>query len=173
MSSAVGGNDEHGLISAFQHQECRIEPVYQNLTEILRTEIIEFWVNTGALFEERARQRVDQVAFVVRNGDDDLVGISTVNPARHGPDNQLYLEYRMFIHPAHRTIGMMRSVTRATRCFFDANPDVRGSARGMLICTENPKLMRPGIKRMFERSMWVYAGKDPRGFDLWRFIFTS
>ena len=79
----------------------------------------------------------------------------------------------MFIRAQDRVSGLMRKVTAVTRMFFDENKDLRGAASAMIICTENPKLMRPGLKRMFSNSVWKFAGKDPRGLDLWRFDFTN
>jgi hypothetical protein len=161
-------------MSAILHGDYRIEGVYQNLSDNLRNEVILFWLDNQALSDiAQARQRVDEVAFVVRSPANDLVGISTVFAAPYGANGDVYLHYRMFIHPAHRVPGLMRAITRATRCYFETNPDARGAARGMIICTENPKLMRSGVKRLFERSVWGYAGKDPRGFDVWKFTFPS
>jgi hypothetical protein len=68
---------------------------------------------------------------------------------------------------------MMRKMTQETRCFLDDNPPLRGDACGMILCTENPKLMRPGVRQLFERSVWDYQGTDARGLDVWRYLFTS
>ncbi len=38
---------------------------------------------------------------------------------------------------------------------------------GMLIVTEIPKLMRPGMRRSFQRHGYLYRGKTPRGLDRW------
>jgi hypothetical protein len=159
-------------MSAIVHQGYRIEPVYQKLTDNLRNEIVAFWLDNGALPEDRARQRVDQVAFVVRSSANDVAGISTVYAAPFGPDGDLYLYYRMFIAPAHRIPGLMQKVIRATRLFFDGNRALRAGARGMLIVTENPKLMHRSVRRLLER-VFEYAGTDQRGIDVWRFDFTS
>ena len=161
-------------MSAIRFQDYTIEPVYRKLTKHLRNEIVVFWLENGALADiHQARQRVDQVAFVVRNQEEDVVGISTVYSAPYGEDGALFLNYRMFIHPDHRVAGMMRAVTKATRCFFNDNQPLRETARGMIICTENRKLMRPGMREVFQRSVWNYVGKDQRGFDVWMFRFDS
>jgi len=38
---------------------------------------------------------------------------------------------------------------------------------GLLIVTENPKLMRPGMRKPFQRHGYRHAGKILRGSDLW------
>ena len=42
-----------------------------------------------------------------------------------------------------------------------------GTLAGMLIVAENSKLMRPGIKRYFERRGYLYRGRTGRGLNLW------
>ena len=161
-------------MSAIRYQDYTIEPVYRKLTKQLRNEIVVFWLENGALTDiHKAKQRVDQVVFVVRNREDDIVGISTVYSTPYGDDGETFLNYRMFLHPNHRVAGMMRAVTKATRCFFNDNQTHRGTTRGMIICTENRKLMRPGMKRVLLRSEWDYVGKDDRGFDVWMFRFAA
>jgi hypothetical protein len=162
------------LMSVTRHLGYTIEAVYQNITKNLRNEVIVFWLEYGALPDiNTALERVDQIACVVRSATGDVVGISTVYPAPHGPGSEPYLNMRMFIQPAHRVPGLMKKLTLATRCFFDSNCEARGGARGMLIYAENPKLMRPGARRQFEQSVWEYAGKDQRGVDIWKFTFNS
>ena len=161
-------------MSGIRYWDYTIEPVYRKLTKVARNEIITFWLENGALTDiHEAKRRADQVVFAVRNHEDDVVGISTVYPAPYGEDGETFLHYRMFIHPNDRVPGLMREMTSATRCFFASNRPLRDTARGMIIFTENPKLMGPGAKREFQRGGWDYAGKDQRGLDVWRFIFPS
>jgi hypothetical protein len=161
-------------MATIRHHDYRIEPVYQKLTESLRDEIIAFWMNNAAVWDsDEARERVDEVAVVVLGPTNKVVGVSSVFPAQFGADSEIYLNYRMFIQRSDRVPGLMKKVVKATRCYFDINPELRHSARGMLIFAENPKVMRQGIRRMFERSVWEYAGQDQRGLDIWRYDFVS
>jgi len=155
-------------------QDYIIEPVYQNLTKSVRNEIIVFWLENGALQDiHEAKRRVDEVVLTARNPNCELVGISTVYAGSFGDDDATYLCYRMFIRSHDRVPGLMQQITQGTRYFFNANPSLQGKACGMILCTENPKLMRPGMKRLFERSVWDYQGTDSRGLDVWRYLFTS
>ena len=161
-------------MSAIKYHDYTFEPVYGKLTKHLRNEIIVFWLESGALKDfQRAKERIDQVAFVVRHQGDDMLGISTVHSAPFGEEGALFLYYRMFLQRNHRVAGLMKAVTKETRCFFNDNPSLREAERGMIFLTENPKLMRPGMKRFLQRSVWEYSGKDDRGFDLWKFEFDS
>jgi hypothetical protein len=73
----------------------------------------------------------------------------------------------MFLHPADRVPFLMRAVTNATRDLLRGLPHPGGPVAGMLIETENRKLMRPGIRRYFERHGYLYRGRTGRGLDLW------
>jgi len=79
----------------------------------------------------------------------------------------LLYHYRMFLRPEHRRPHLMRAVTNATRDYLrnfrypDAEP------AGMLIVTENRKLMRPGLKHLLERHGYEYRGRERRGLDVW------
>ena len=78
--------------------------------------------------------------------------------------------YRMFIRPGDQIPGMMRVVTLATRDFLKPQ-HAPGGPGGFITIFENPKLMRPGLRRMMERNGFTHASRTPKGFDIWRFDF--
>jgi hypothetical protein len=96
-----------------------------------------------------------------------LAGVSTVALKPRPTDGRMLYHYRMFLRPEHRQPHLMRAVTNATRDHLRAfrHPDV--APAGMLIVTENRKLMRPGLKRLLERHGYEYRGRERRGLDVW------
>ncbi len=156
-----------------RYHDYTIEPIYRAGSKAVRDEIALFWLDTKAIVDvEEAKRRVDEVVCVVRNLDDELVALSTVYVAPYGDAAEPLLHYRMFIRPADRGTGLMKFVTKTTRQFFDEHAALRDGADGMVIVTENPKLMRAGVKQIFEESPWQAAGKDSRGMDVWRYSFA-
>ena len=145
--------------------------VYQALSRDQRNEIIVFWLENGALTFEDANHRVDQVVVVARNAADELVGVTSVYRAPFGEET--FLHYRTYIRPQDRVPGLMMKMLRETREYLDAHPSLRGTVCGLLIRTENEKLMRPGVRRRFQRSVWNYEGQDKEGCDVWRFDFRE
>ena len=153
----------------------RLEAVYLTVGDAQREEIIRFWREQRAVLNPReAERRGRETVFMVHNGAGELAGLSSVGLKRLLDENWLYYyAYRMFLRQLDRTPYLMRAVTNATRDFlrnFD-HPQVRPA--GMLIVTENRKLMRAGIRRYFERHGYRYRGRTRKGLDLWVAEFTN
>jgi hypothetical protein len=146
----------------------RLEAVYLAVGATQREEIIRFWREQRAVLNPaEAERRSREVVFMVRNGAGELAGLSSVNLTRLPDEDRPYYAYRMFLRQQDRTPYLMRVVTNVTRDFlrdFD-HPQVRPV--GMLIVTENPKLMRAGIHRYFERHGYRYQGRNRKGLDVW------
>jgi hypothetical protein len=59
------------------------------------------------------------------------------------------------VRRADRVPYLMRAVTNATRDLLRDFPYPEGPLAGLLIETENRKLMRPGIRRYLERHCYL------------------
>jgi hypothetical protein len=146
----------------------RLEAVYLAVGDAEREEIIRFWREQRAVLNPaEAERRSRQVVFMVRNGAGELAGLSSVGLARLPDENRPYYAYRLFLRPQDRVPYLMWAVTDATRDFlrdFD-HPQIRPA--GIFIVTENPKLMRVGMRRSFERHGYRYRGRTRKGLDVW------
>lgn len=151
----------------------RLVPVYGSTTEKNRQDIIQMWRANRAFRDTRLvdiDERVRQVAYMVLNAQDEVVGVSTVYVAPFPRDGQSYFFYRMYIRPRDRVYGLMKLMTNRTWSLLQGSPE-RGNAKGVIIVTDNRKLMRPGLRRMFERSNWEFLGRTPEGKDIQRKLF--
>jgi hypothetical protein len=156
------GYDYHGYT---------IENVYRAVPPGLREEILELWRRNAVIpSREEAVRRVDQVVLAIRNRAGEVAGVSTVYVGDFREPGDACYFYRMFIQPDDRIPGLMRFVTLRT-CDVMRERHVAGGPRGVIIVTENRKLMRPGMRRMFERNGYEYMGRDPKGHDVWRALF--
>ena len=126
-----------------------------------------FWLDQGALASRAAAERrAHQLILLVRRSDGRLAGMSTAGTETAG-DGRRYYVYRMFLAPEDRVPYLMREVTNESRDLLRASEHPEGPTAGMLIETENRKLMRPGIRRYLARHGYVYTGRSRRGLDLW------
>lgn len=126
-----------------------------------------FWLAQGALASRaEAERRAHELVFLVRHGDGLLSGVSTV-ALQTGADGRTYYAYRMFLRQEDRVPYLMRAVTNASRDLLRDFSGPEPKPAGMLIVTENPKLMRDGIHRYFLRHSYLYRGKTARGLDQW------
>ncbi|WP_295879024.1 hypothetical protein [uncultured Thiohalocapsa sp.] len=147
----------------------RLTPVYLCITDAERAEVIAMWRDANALRNlDVAEQRSREVVLLVRHAASGvLAGVSTVGLKPRPADGRLLYHYRMFVRPEHRQPHLMRAVTNATRDYLRdfRHPDAEPA--GMLIVTENRKLMRPGLKRLLGRHGYEYRGRERRGLDVW------
>ncbi len=144
-----------------------LENVYLRATEAQRAEVMALWHNERAGRNSReAKRRSHQVVFLVRAGSGELAGVCTVGLVRV-EDGRMFYAYRMFLRKRDRVPYLMAAVTVATRDFLRnfEHPEVQPA--GMLIVAGNPKLMRPGVQKLFARHGLRFWGKTPWDEDVW------
>lgn len=159
-------------MDVLKFKDYRLENVYLCASAAQRDEVMALWQAHGAVPDpsERAR-RSHEVVFMTRNPAGELAGVSTVGLTRLG-DGRVFYAYRMFLRPQDRAPYLMWAVTDGTRDFLRNFPHPQARAAGMLIITENPKLMRPGMKRSFQRHGYDWRGKTAFGLDIWTVEFS-
>lgn len=150
-----------------------LENVYLRVTESLRAEILELWTTEGAGLRGADAERSSREAvFLVRDRLGVLAGVSTVALVRL-KNGQRYYSYSMFLRPRDRVPFLMVVVCDATRDFLRTFKHPVSQPAGMLNINENLKLMRPGMRRLFERHGYRYWGKTARGEDVWVTEFSQ
>ncbi len=146
----------------------RLIPVFRSTTPELRVEVVDFWLREGALRNRPiAEQRAFELAYLIRDRDQVLVGVSTAQLApAPGPDGRPAYFLRTFIRPADRTPGLPQRVIRETWQLLKrhASPD---GPQGAFLVGENPKLNRPGMKEQLARRGWDYLGQNAKGLPVW------
>jgi hypothetical protein len=147
-----------------------LTPVYQSINDRLTEQIIHFWQRNNAIPDPaERRRRVADVVYTIHTASGELVGVSTVYVSKLQGDGPSYF-YRMFIQAEHRQPGMMRHITNATRDLLQGLR-IPNKPGGMIIITENQKLMRPGLRRMLQRHGYRYLGQTPQQLDVWKAVF--
>jgi len=77
----------------------------------------------------------------------------------------------LFVRPADRVPGLAsRMVRSAVACLRAGRAP---GVAGIVLITENPKLMARGGRRKLERLGWTYVGRGPRGRDAWKIDFEA
>lgn len=147
----------------------QLMPVYRQVDTMLGEQIMDLWKRNQAIDDpNELKRRVTDVVYIARAPDGELIGVSTVYIANL-LDNY-YFFYRMFIHVNHRRTGMMRRIVEATRYYLE-ELQIENKPLGMIIVTENPKLMREGVRQMLVRHGYIYLGKTPQNMDMWKAEF--
>lgn len=155
----------------YEYHGYTIDNVYQAVSDGLRAEIVDMWLNNKIIPSRgMALRRVDQVFLSIRNPAGQLAGVATVYVDDFQQRGDSYYFFRMFIQPHDRIPGLMRFSAVLTRDLLRARHKP-GGPQGIVHVNENQKLMRPGMRRMFERNGYEYMGRTPKGNDVWRALF--
>ena len=151
----------------YPYADYTIKNLYGRVRPVHAEKIIAFWRRNNALPPgAAAAERVHQVVCVAENAAQEVVGINTVYRTPVGAEQQPYFAYRMFIQPADRVPGMMRFMTiKAYEILKEFEMDDK--PLGIVIVTENQKLMRRGMRALLGRMGYRNAGTDHRGLDVW------
>lgn len=165
--NAPSANGPEAPAAGFGFRDLRIVPVFGCLGRQRAAELSEFWLSRGAIRDPaEARRRTAEAVFLVL-ADERIVGVNTVYRAQLGE----YWFYRRFMDPAHRLAGLGPRLFRATVELLAGRRDADGNPRGIAVVAENPKLARPGARRMLARLGLRACGQTPRGQDVWRLDF--
>lgn len=145
-----------------------LENVYLRTTEGQRAEILALWRSEEAGLEEAdSLRRSHEAVFLVRaSSSGDLAGVSTVALVRVKGGRRFY-SYSMFLRKRDRVPNLAVVVCNATRDFLRTFKHPVAQPVGMLNVNENPKLMRPGMRRLFARLGFRYWGQTALGEDVW------
>jgi len=162
--SAIGSLKKH-----------RIVWVWGQITPQLRSELIAFWGETGALTDPcEAWRRTFEVASVVRNADGRIVGVSSVYCAYSPGAGALYWFYRTFIREDSRDVGLApRLFAHTYEQLALAYADEAQAPVGMMIVVENPKLETAAGIRVIQRAGFQHLGIDENGQSVWHRLFLS
>lgn len=141
------------------------------IADALRAEVVAFWLDHGAIpTRDQAQTRADELVCVARNGVGEIAGVNTAYLADLPGQPHPYHVYRMFIRPRDRHVQVARALLRAAVEALRVRPTDRVVA-GVMLVTENRKIMRRGPRRILAGLGWQAAGKDRRGLDVWTFEF--
>jgi hypothetical protein len=144
-----------------------LENVYLRTTGAQRAEILALWHNEQAGIKGADAERSSgEAVFLVRAPSGELAGVSTVALVRL-KNGQRFYSYSMFLRKRDRVPNLMITVCDATRDFLRIFKHPVSQPVGMLNVNENPRLMRPGARRVFERHGYRYWGQTSLGEDVW------
>jgi hypothetical protein len=145
--------------------------VWQQVTPMLRQQLVDFWRDNGALQDPfEAWRRTFEVACVALDGAGQVVGVSSVYGA-YGPGAP-YWFYRTFIRENCRDMGLAPRLFTATREQLAlAYGNEPAGPVGMMVISENPKLETPAGIRISQRVGLQHLGYNEQGQSVWHLLF--
>jgi hypothetical protein len=165
--------DEVQLRQDQHFKDYLLENVYLRTTDSQRSEILALWRDGRVEIDRsQAERRSREAVFLVRAASGELAGVSEVALVRVRAHRRFYA-YTMFLRESDRVPYLMLAVVLATRNFLSTFRHPRSQPEGMLHVNENLKLMRPGMRKLFERQGYQYWGRTSRNEDVWAVEFSQ
>lgn len=167
-----------GSIEKAEDKRVFIENVWQQMHQLLISEVMQFWesnkmLRPGYASEERARQ----VVLILRDKDTKtIVGLSTAGLVtfKQLNNNNFYL-YRSIILPAYRHPGLTSGIIVDTRDYLEslhAKEEVK-KVIGMLSFVENPRIQQFRREAIWPASKMAYIGMDKEGRHIRVYYFKG
>ena len=160
--------------ASYTYNKYSITAVLGTITPDQKKRVIEFWQKNRALGNnpQEANRRVNQVVLIAENDANEVVGVTTIYLQPFIVNMRPFVYYRMFIEPSARVFGMMEYMTQLTHLSLK-KISIPNKPDGMVVVTENQKLMRKGMKRMLRRSGLEYIGINNNNQDVWYWGFDK
>jgi hypothetical protein len=145
-----------------------LENVYLRTTEAQRSEILALWRDERAGLEgANAERSSHEAVFLVRTHAGELAGVSNVALVRL-KDGRRFYSMSLFLRRQDQAIPYLGiTVCDATRNFLRKFKHPVAQPAGVLNVNENPRLMRPGVRKLFRRHGYQYWGQTAHGEDVW------
>lgn len=136
---------------------------YQCLPNDLKREIVEMWVNEGALTLERAEERVDDIVFVGWDLEGKPCCITSVYIDKF--DGRNFYFFRMFVKKSER--GKLNyKASKLTHEYLKTFKHPLNPA-GVIAIAENDKI----TQRIMKSHAWNYYGKNDLNQDVYYVLF--
>ncbi|MES2314053.1 MAG: GNAT family protein [Pseudomonadota bacterium] len=145
-------------------QDFQVRWIFGSVTAALRQQLVEFWLQEGALTSaDEAWRRSWEVACVLQAEDSGrIVGVCTV--AIHTDDHdRSYGFVRIFIRTGSRVVGLNVRLMERMIEGFTALAREPGAPHRLVATIENRKLERRAAQRILARLGFVHVGTAPNG----------
>ena len=138
-------------IAVVEHRGYRLSGMYGRAPARDAADIVRMWIDAGVLLPAEAQRRVSEVVVV----------------ARAPGDRGAWYFYRTYVRPEHRGVaGVPTRMVALALQELRVHPHPQ-APRGVVIITENAKLMRRGAMSRLEGLGFHLLGSDARGLDVW------
>lgn len=159
------------MLAISDFKDHRIFWVWQQVTPLLRQQLVDFWRENGAIQDPfEAWRRSFEVTCVALNEAQQIIGVSSVYSG-HGPGAP-YWFYRTFIREDCRDVGLAPRIFACTHEQLAlAYRDEVQAPVGMMVVSENPKLETPAGIRISQRAGLQHLGYNEQGQSVWHLLF--
>ncbi len=152
----------------------RFQSVYQNISDNLKQDIVDLWLDSKVLSAQEASRRVSEVVCTIRNSNNELVGVTTAYAREFIRPGNFYYYMRMFVKPMERrSYEMLEEAYRQTYRTLSQVHHTENEVYGIVLEMENVKFSGKGVINRLVKLGPVYWGKNGVGQDVWYHRFDT
>ncbi|MCB0488004.1 MAG: hypothetical protein R2820_03185 [Cyclobacteriaceae bacterium] len=142
----------------------------------LQKEIVTIWKQFSPGMEaEKVNERLSQLAYVVKNEFEQVVGISTAQKVYVKQLRNYLYSVRLLIVPSYRQPGLASKLIVLTRDFFESihKSDTDERTIGIITLIENKDYSETRREAIWHASQMVYIGNSGKGFQVRVYYFKD
>lgn len=155
----------------------RLDNVWATKTPEIEAEIIDFWLDSGALpNREESQKRVGQVTVLGRTAaEGQIVSVSSVYPQFNQQLGYSFYYFRCFVAEEHRRAYLARHMLLATQEEFNARFVAGENLQilGMIIETQSTPLRQHRTRAVWSETGFTYIGRNERSEPVRVFYFDD
>ena len=160
-------------LPAEEYYGTRFENVWCTKDQKLLNEIVEAWDRVHAIpANQSGQERAKQVVYLVRNKNDEIIGISTAYFTFIPNLNNNLFVYRCMIFPGNNIPGLFTKITLLTIEYLESiHKSLNQKVIGILTEVENKSLQKLNLAVL--PSGFVFIGYSKRGNPLRVYYFKG
>lgn len=128
----------------------------------------DFWRSRNLMTDDDIEKRVHQAVVLIKNRDNNIVGVSTVFRTYFEQLKSEVYVYRCYIDPKFRAPGLDVMLTIKTKEFLESELRKMDGVVpvGLLAVIQNESMIRNWTKAIWPDVDMVYIGDTPEGYHL-------
>lgn len=153
----------------------KFEEVFGKDDKELAGELIDVWKKHNLLSKgESGEERMKQVVFVVKNKNNEIIGISTAYPIYVEQLKNTLFAFRCMLIPEYRYPGLLTKLTVQTRDFLEEiHSTYDPYCIGIITEVQNTKLNEHRKEAVYPGSGFTFIGYSKRGFQIRIYYFKG
>lgn len=150
--------------AAIAQSAFRVRWVFGNVSDVLRAQIVEFWLQEGAVANpHEAWRRSWEVACVLQQAEEGRIEGACTVAIRLDDRGVSYGFVRLYIRPASRRAGLNARLIEAMIEGFKTMVHEPGAPRHLVATLENRKFERRAAQKIIARLGFVHVGTAATG----------
>lgn len=156
------------------NRQVHFENVWKTESTALKEAVATVWKNNFLINEDEIRTRVNQLVYVIKNEEEQVLGVSTAYKVYIKQLRNFLYAVRFMILPDYRIPGLLPQLVGKTKEFLEEVhlTDTNEKCIGLIALVENEE-MKTKLRAPILPSGFVYIGNSGAGHHLRVYYFKG